>query len=67
MRGGAFGPGNGPVYISYMDCTGSEKSVVECSHSQYGSSFCHHDQDAGVVCVGRLLSLLSQLQLLQDE
>ena len=43
-----FGQGTGPVLLYYMRCTGSESSLLNCSH--IGDSYCLHSQDAGVVC-----------------
>ena len=49
-RRAAFGQGTGFVLLSYVGCTGSESSLLSCSHSGIGVTYCSHYQDAGVVC-----------------
>ena len=46
----AFGQGTGPVYLNSMGCTGTESSLLSCSHSGIGVAYCSHSSDAGVVC-----------------
>ena len=43
----AFGQGTGPVLLGYVRCTGTESSLLSCSHR---AVYCLHFQDAGVVC-----------------
>ena len=45
-----FGRGTGPIYLSSVGCTGTESSLVSCSHSGIGVTYCSHYSDAGVVC-----------------
>jgi len=45
----AFGQGTGPVYLNSVGCTGTESSLLSCSHSGIGVT-CSHSADAGVVC-----------------
>ena len=33
-----------------INCTGSERSLTECSHNGWGIENCDHDEDAGVLC-----------------
>ena len=49
----AFGQGIGPVFLSNVRCTGAESSLLSCSHSGIGVSYCSHYEDAGVVCPPR--------------
>ena len=49
VRQAAFGQGIGFVLLSYVGCTGSESSLLSCSHG-IGVTYCSHYQDAGVVC-----------------
>ena len=45
-----FGEGTGPIFIDYINCTGSEPGIWEkCSHftHYYG---CSHNDDVGVQC-----------------
>lgn len=52
-----FSLATGPIYLSDVDCTGTEEFLVNCS--TLGTEHdCTHLQDAGVDCEGELLSLL---------
>ena len=55
--GGAyFGPGLGPIWLSYTSREGVESSVSDCRHSNikdYRNASYSHDEDAGVVCSGK--------------
>ena len=42
-----FGQGTGPVFLNSVSCTGTEASLLNCSH-RFGS--CSHYSDAGVIC-----------------
>ena len=44
-----FGRGTGPIFLSRLNCQGSENNLTECSHSQEVFR-CSHGQDAGVQC-----------------
>ena len=46
----AFGQGTGPIYLYGVGCTGTESSLLSCSHSGIGVTYCSHSSDAGVVC-----------------
>ena len=46
----AFGQGSGSILLDDLACTGSESSLISCSHSGLGISSCWHGEDAGVVC-----------------
>ena len=46
----AFGPGSGPIFLSSVACSGSEVTLVNCSHSTAGFQICSHFNDAGVRC-----------------
>ena len=47
-----FGPGNGPILLDNLYCTGSESSLLNCTHDGIGvyGYYCSHDDDAGVEC-----------------
>ena len=54
FRSARFGPGNGPVFLDQLACSGTETSVLECTHLiPLGLPTCDHSQDAGVRCVGK--------------
>jgi len=46
-------PGSGTVGLDSVQCSGTESSILNCSHSQWGSvapECLDHSMDAGVVC-----------------
>uniref|UniRef100_A0A1X7VPG7 Deleted in malignant brain tumors 1 protein n=1 Tax=Amphimedon queenslandica TaxID=400682 RepID=A0A1X7VPG7_AMPQE len=46
-----FEPGVGPVFMSYVGCSGRETSLLECYYTQpFQYSHCGHSIDAGVIC-----------------
>ncbi|XDB50818.1 hypothetical protein ABFV05_004434 [Capra hircus] len=50
-----FGPGVGPIWLSYTSCEGVESTVSDCRHSNikdYRNDSYIHNWDAGVVCSG---------------
>ncbi|EDO35227.1 predicted protein, partial [Nematostella vectensis] len=50
-RKAKFGLGYGPIWLSGMQCTGKENSLLECKHDGWGqASGCTHKDDAGVKC-----------------
>ncbi|XP_028407325.1 deleted in malignant brain tumors 1 protein-like isoform X2 [Dendronephthya gigantea] len=42
--------GSGPVWLSYVSCTGKEQNLTSCSHNGWENNHCFHDQDVGVEC-----------------
>ena len=42
--------GSGPIWLKYLNCTGTELTIKECSNSDYSAHSCNHREDAGVVC-----------------
>ncbi|CAL8317047.1 unnamed protein product [Gadus morhua 'NCC'] len=53
-RGATFGPGQGPVGLDDINCTGHESELTQCGHRGLGTHNCGHQQDAGLVCEGRV-------------
>ncbi|KAM4598236.1 scavenger receptor cysteine-rich type 1 protein M160-like [Polymixia lowei] len=49
-----FGEGSGDILMSGVTCSGSEETLLQCNHKRVGSIKCGHDEDAGVVCSGRV-------------
>lgn len=45
-----FGQGSGQIWMSQVDCRGSETSLAKCSFPSLGYHACSHSEDAGVIC-----------------
>nr|XP_055045876.1 deleted in malignant brain tumors 1 protein-like [Misgurnus anguillicaudatus] len=52
VGGAYFGRGSGPVWMSGVDCVGSESTLMKCNSTGWRSNGCEHQQDAGVICKG---------------
>ena len=44
-----FGQSNGAILLAGLKCTGTESSLMSCSHRN-GSTGCLHTHDSGVIC-----------------
>ena len=42
--------GNGPIWMSNVHCTGTEKSIATCGHRGWGVHDCSSDNEAWVIC-----------------
>ncbi|XP_073693828.1 antigen WC1.1-like [Garra rufa] len=70
-----FGQGSGPIWMSYVLCTGSESTLKNCGSTGWDKSNCDHDDDAGVICSGKLLKVRlvggsrcsGRLEILHDQ
>ena len=47
---GVFGPGEGPIWMDYVQCNGTEESIDQCNFPGWGIHSCSHYSDASVVC-----------------
>ena len=49
---GAFGPGEGRIWLSDLNCQGSESTLESCSHSGWGYAYgCDHSMDVALTCL----------------
>nr|XP_028584871.1 neurotrypsin-like [Podarcis muralis] len=47
---GEFASGQGFILLDDVACTGSELSLFDCPHSNWGQHDCSHEEDVGVHC-----------------
>jgi len=52
---GAYGWGNGTIWIDDIACSGSEEGLSQCLHRGWGVHDCRHYEDASVICDSKLL------------
>ena len=45
-----FGQGTGQIFLDNVGCSGTEFSLLSCSHRGVGVHSCGHYEDAGVIC-----------------
>ena len=52
LANGVYGPVSGPVWITNLQCSGSEANIMSCSHDGIGnkSESQHPQKVAGVIC-----------------
>ena len=49
-----FGSRSGNIWLDEVRCSGTESSIVDCSHNGWGSHDCGSSEDASVICSGML-------------
>lgn len=49
-----FGPGEGPIWLDTLNCTGDESRLDVCDHNEWGQHDCSHDEDVAISCMGVL-------------
>lgn len=49
-----FGPGQGPIHLDNVRCSGVELSLAQCQFEGQGEHNCRHSEDAGVICQYKL-------------
>ena len=52
-----FGPGNGPVFLSNLQCIGSEENLLECRNTLFVGRYCTHERDVGLRCEGKVIDI----------
>ena len=50
FRSARFGQGIDMIWLSGLECNGSELTLSECSHRGWGQHKCSHTEDASVLC-----------------
>lgn len=58
MNTSLFGESSGPVFLSNIQCVGSESELLSCLHAGVGNHKCGegvaaHMHDVGVICAGK--------------
>lgn len=52
-----FGRGADPIWLDNVKCKGTESALSQCLANPWGKSNCDHQEDASVVCSGRIVIL----------
>lgn len=58
-----YGPGSGPIYVDDLDCIGNETNIGQCDRKPLTVNDCEHNEDAGLMCLGKIFLVLSTLFL----
>ena len=61
-----FGQGTGPIWMDDLSCSGSELTLLQCSHRGIGIHDCSHGEDMSVRCSGSKTGSLFKLKIFSD-
>ncbi|KAL9984306.1 hypothetical protein ACROYT_G006582 [Oculina patagonica] len=50
LRQSSFGEGSGPVVMSYVKCSGTEKTLQQCQYRDWPNSWIESNREVGVIC-----------------
>ncbi|XP_058272777.1 deleted in malignant brain tumors 1 protein-like [Hemibagrus wyckioides] len=53
-KNGHFGHGSSPIWLNNVQCSGSERSIKQCTHNGFEFHHCFINEDAGVTCTGNI-------------
>ena len=60
FSGAIFGRGVGRIWLDNVQCSGSERLLMNCLANSSGINSCTHAQDAGVRCpLGKSMSIMA--------
>ena len=51
---GVFGPGSGPIFLSRLNCDGTESSLLDCNSLRTITNRCDHTVDVAISCEGKI-------------
>lgn len=54
-NGSYHGNGTGPIWLSEVNCKGTERAIDDCAHPPFGKHYCDHGDDVGVICDGKCI------------
>ncbi|XP_033110872.1 scavenger receptor cysteine-rich domain superfamily protein-like [Anneissia japonica] len=60
-------PGTGPIHLSDVSCNGSENSIADCNHGDWGINMCTHDYDVMLKCSDPIPSWCGNAFCKEDE
>ena len=54
----SFVESTGPIWLDNVNCNGRELNIDSCHHNAWGSHYCDHSEDVGVICHGKLVQCI---------